>query len=164
MPACAGPKNSETVVGVINRLPAADVTAAVNRLMTVSEGDPVLLCALAFTALGLDESTRERRLNEVIRDRATVSCSASETVPRYLTQRQREVLELLSDGLTVQAIARRLSLSPRTVGKHLERVYRRLGTSDRLTTVIRAQRYGLLTGRVVAGVPSPKLDNPGSHI
>jgi len=65
--------------------------------------------------------------------------------PPDLTRRQREVLELLSDGLTAQAIARRLCLSPRTVGKHLERVYRRLGTSDRLMTVIRAQQYGLLT-------------------
>lgn len=69
-----------------------------------------------------------------------------------LTQRQREVLELLSDGLTVQAIARRLCLSPRTVGKHLERVYRRLGTSDRLTTVLRAQHYGLLAKRVRSAV------------
>ncbi|HZN73958.1 MAG TPA: LuxR C-terminal-related transcriptional regulator [Micromonosporaceae bacterium] len=66
--------------------------------------------------------------------------------PPPLTQRQREVLELLSGGLTVQAIARQLYLSPRTVGKHLERIYRRLGTSDRLTTVIRAQRCGILTG------------------
>jgi DNA-binding NarL/FixJ family response regulator len=68
-----------------------------------------------------------------------------------LTERQQEVLELLSDGLTMQAIAHRLGLSPRTVGKHLERVYRRLGTSDRLMTVMRAQRDGLLVRRAMAG-------------
>lgn len=74
-------------------------------------------------------------------------CSAGEPDrPPALTQRQREVLELLGDGLTVQAIAHRLYLSPRTVGKHLERIYRRLGTCDRLTTVICAQRHGLLAG------------------
>lgn len=75
-------------------------------------------------------------------------------LPPRLTERQQEVLELLSDGLTMQAIAHRLGLSPRTVGKHLERVYRRLGTSDRLMTVMRAQREGLLTRRVVAGEAS----------
>jgi DNA-binding CsgD family transcriptional regulator len=62
-----------------------------------------------------------------------------------LTARQQQVLALLSDGLTVEAIARRLSLSPRTVGKHLERMYRRLGTSDRLSAVLRAKRIGLLS-------------------
>ncbi|BCJ72028.1 hypothetical protein CS0771_15720 [Catellatospora sp. IY07-71] len=64
--------------------------------------------------------------------------------PPALTERQRQVVALLREGLTIQAMARRLGLSPRTVGKHLERVYRRLGTSDRLTTVLRAQQQGLL--------------------
>ncbi|GAA1738398.1 helix-turn-helix transcriptional regulator [Luedemannella helvata] len=71
-----------------------------------------------------------------------------------LTPRQRQVLTLLGDGLTVDAIARRLYLSPRTVGKHLERVYRRLGTSDRLTTVLQAKRLGLL-GPADGGEPVP---------
>ncbi len=66
--------------------------------------------------------------------------------PPALTDRQRQVVALLREGLTIQAMARRLGLSPRTVGKHLERVYRRLGTTDRLTTVLRAQQQGLLPG------------------
>jgi len=61
-----------------------------------------------------------------------------------LTQRERQILVLLGEGLTAQAIARRLSLSPRTVAKHQERMYRKFGTSDRLTTVLHAQRLGLL--------------------
>ena len=67
-----------------------------------------------------------------------------------LTQRERQILVLLGEGLTAQAIARRLSLSPRTVAKHQERMYRKFGTSDRLTTVLQAQRLGLLRP-VVAG-------------
>jgi DNA-binding CsgD family transcriptional regulator len=67
-----------------------------------------------------------------------------------LTQRERQILVLLGEGLTAQAIARRLTLSPRTVAKHQERMYRKLGTSDRLTTVLQAQRLGLLRP-VVAG-------------
>jgi len=42
------------------------------------------------------------------------------------------------------AIARRLAISPRTVTKHLENLYRKLGTCDRLTTVLTAQRLNLV--------------------
>jgi DNA-binding CsgD family transcriptional regulator len=61
-----------------------------------------------------------------------------------LTRREQQILVLLSEGLTAQAIGRRLGLSPRTVAKYQQRLYRKFGTSDRLTTVLRAQRFGLL--------------------
>jgi DNA-binding NarL/FixJ family response regulator len=67
--------------------------------------------------------------------------------PPRLTDRERQVLALLAGGLTAGAIARRLYLSPRTVAKYQQRTYRKLGTSDRLTTVLRAQRLGLLEPR-----------------
>lgn len=71
-----------------------------------------------------------------------------------LTVRERQILALLADGLTAQAMAHRLRLSPRTVAKHQERMYRKFGTSDRLTTVLRAQRLGLLPP-APARVPLP---------
>ena len=61
-----------------------------------------------------------------------------------LTPREHAVLLLLAEGLVAEAIARRLSISTRTVSKHLEHVYRKLGTSDRLTSVLVAQSLGLL--------------------
>ncbi|MHA6523058.1 helix-turn-helix transcriptional regulator [Tessaracoccus sp. G1721] len=61
-----------------------------------------------------------------------------------LTPRERVVLQLLADGLTAQAIANRLAVSSRTVHKHLEHLYRKLGASDRLTAVLRAQGRGWL--------------------
>ncbi|HVK26501.1 MAG TPA: LuxR C-terminal-related transcriptional regulator [Actinokineospora sp.] len=60
------------------------------------------------------------------------------------TRRERVVLKLLADGLTAAAIARRLGISPRTVHHHLESLYRKLGTNDRLTTVRHAESIGLL--------------------
>ncbi|WP_410608298.1 response regulator transcription factor [Amycolatopsis sp. lyj-109] len=60
-----------------------------------------------------------------------------------LTPREQDVLNLLCEGLTAAAMARRLGVSPRTVTKHQERLYRKLGTSDRLGTVLRAQRLGI---------------------
>jgi DNA-binding CsgD family transcriptional regulator len=62
-----------------------------------------------------------------------------------ITPREFDVLLLLCAGLTADAMARRLDVSARTVTKHQERLYRKLGTTDRLTTVLRAQRMGIVT-------------------
>ena len=61
-----------------------------------------------------------------------------------LTPREQDVLRLLCEGLSPIAIARRLGLSPRTVTKHQERLYRKLGISDRVNAVLLAQRFGLV--------------------
>ncbi|MGY2067030.1 response regulator transcription factor [Blastococcus sp. SYSU DS0619] len=61
-----------------------------------------------------------------------------------LTGREVAVLHLLGQGLTAASIARRLGTSPRTVHKHLEHVYRKLGVQDRLLAVLRARHLGLL--------------------
>lgn len=51
--------------------------------------------------------------------------------PADLTTRQQQVLGLVAGGLTDAAIGHRLGCSPRTVDKHLEHIYRRLGVSCR---------------------------------
>ncbi|MFJ8608531.1 response regulator transcription factor [Streptomyces sp. NPDC093675] len=61
-----------------------------------------------------------------------------------LTPRETTVLLLLGDALTAAAMGRRLGISDRTVHKHIEKIYRKLGTRDRLGTVLRAQQLGLL--------------------
>jgi DNA-binding CsgD family transcriptional regulator len=69
-----------------------------------------------------------------------------------LTPRELTVLLLLTNALTADAIGRRLGISARTVHKHIENIYRKLGTRDRLSTVLRAQRLGL----VPAPDPAPE--------
>ena len=61
-----------------------------------------------------------------------------------LTPRERGVLGLLAEGHTAGAIARRLGIAERTVHKHLERCYSKLGVADRLSAVLQAQRLGLV--------------------
>ncbi len=61
-----------------------------------------------------------------------------------LTPREHTMLEMLSQGLTADAIARRLRITVKTVRKHLEHIYRKLGVHDRLLAVERARSEGLL--------------------
>jgi len=62
----------------------------------------------------------------------------------HLSPRELAVLELLAEGLTAASIARRLAIAERTVQKHLQRCYAKLGVADRLAAVLRAQHIGLL--------------------
>jgi len=48
-----------------------------------------------------------------------------------LSARELEVLRLVAEGLTDAQVATRLRLSPRTVSKHLQRIYARFGVPNR---------------------------------
>jgi DNA-binding CsgD family transcriptional regulator len=64
--------------------------------------------------------------------------------PNPLSTREVEVLGLLAQGLTDQEVARRLYLSPRTVGQHLSSVYRKLGVKSRTAATRAATERGLI--------------------
>ena len=61
-----------------------------------------------------------------------------------LTPREQVILCLVLKGHTVLGMAQRLGISPRTVHKHQENLYRKLGAVDRLSAVLAAQRLGIL--------------------
>ena len=61
-----------------------------------------------------------------------------------LTDREREIICLIGEGLRNKEIASRLFLSERTVHNHLASVFRKLGVGDRLELAIFAQRNGLV--------------------
>jgi DNA-binding NarL/FixJ family response regulator len=76
-----------------------------------------------------------------------------------LTGRERAVLVLLERGCTAEAIGRELGVSPRTVHKHLEHLYRKLGVSDRLRAVVVAKEARLLPD-AAAGPPHLRAVGP----
>jgi DNA-binding NarL/FixJ family response regulator len=57
-----------------------------------------------------------------------------------LTTREWEIVDLLSEGATTEAIAERLVLSPSTVYTHVYRLLRKLGVHSRFEAVAAAQR------------------------
>jgi DNA-binding CsgD family transcriptional regulator len=61
-----------------------------------------------------------------------------------LTPRQYQVLDLLADGVSTDAIAAQLVLSPQTVRNHVREILRRLDARTRLEAVANARRAGLV--------------------
>jgi two-component system response regulator DesR len=62
-----------------------------------------------------------------------------------LSDRERDVLELMGSGATNPEIAEQLHLSKHTVKEHTSAVFRKLGVRNRTEAVQRGQRLGLLT-------------------
>jgi two-component system, NarL family, nitrate/nitrite response regulator NarL len=63
---------------------------------------------------------------------------------RLLTPREGEILRLTADGMSAPDIARKLHVGATTVKTHLQRVYEKLGVSDRAAAVAEAMRRGIL--------------------
>ncbi|TWP53899.1 AAA family ATPase [Lentzea tibetensis] len=99
---------------------------------------------LAANLLGAgDEATHHRERGLAV----LTDCGAHLFTRRAsvaLTPRELAVVELLAQALTAEAIGRRLGISGRTVTKHLENAYRKLGATDRLNAVLKAHELGML--------------------
>jgi DNA-binding NarL/FixJ family response regulator len=61
-----------------------------------------------------------------------------------LTDREKEILSLVADGLANAEIAQRLFLSEGTVRNYTSEIFKKLNVSDRTQAVIVAFRYGLV--------------------
>ncbi|MEM7033644.1 MAG: response regulator transcription factor [Chloroflexota bacterium] len=68
----------------------------------------------------------------------------SPTLIEDLTPRESEVLQLLAEGLTNKAIARRLEVSDHTVKFHVTAIMTKLGAQSRTEAVVQATRLGLI--------------------
>jgi DNA-binding NarL/FixJ family response regulator len=63
-----------------------------------------------------------------------------------LSDREREVLLMVAEGLPNKLIAQRLAISEKTVKAHLTSVFRHIGVTDRTQAALWAQRNGLTRG------------------
>ena len=58
------------------------------------------------------------------------------------------MLQHLALGLPNKEIARRLGISPKTVGNHVEHVYTKIGADNRAAAALYAMRHGLLPAAI----------------
>jgi two-component system nitrate/nitrite response regulator NarL len=68
----------------------------------------------------------------------------AEPMASVLSAREREVINRIARGQSIPAIASELYVAPSTVKTHVQRLYEKLGVSDRAAAVAEAMRQGLL--------------------
>ena len=96
-------------------------------LVLKSEADHVLLAAVEAVAAGRTYFTHRAAsiVHETHRRQSSSYLKASE--PRTLTDREREVIRLIADGLTNKEVAVSLRISTRTVESHRLNINRKIG-------------------------------------
>lgn len=75
--------------------------------------------------------------------RALLSARTASSPADSLSEREREVLAMVAEGLPNKLIARRLEISEKTVKAHLTSVFRRIDVTDRTQAALWAERNGL---------------------
>jgi DNA-binding NarL/FixJ family response regulator len=79
--------------------------------------------------------------------RALLSARRAPSEAEALSEREREVLAMVAEGLPNKLIAARLAISEKTVKAHLTSVFRTIGVTDRTQAALWAERNGLTRGR-----------------
>jgi DNA-binding NarL/FixJ family response regulator len=144
------------------RIIADDPSAAIIVLTMLDEDESVFAAmragARGYIVKGADTEDVLRAVESVARGDLVFGPSVAGRVLSYLTQplsardpvmfpelsdREREILELLARGLSNTEIARRLVVSPKTVRNHVSNVFAKLQVSDRAQAIERARRAGL---------------------
>ncbi len=75
-----------------------------------------------------------------------------ENLLNELTQREEEVLELLTQGITYKGVANKLFISETTVKTHVNNIFQKLQVNDRTQAVLYAINNGFLTKRIKIAV------------
>jgi DNA-binding NarL/FixJ family response regulator len=88
----------------------------------------------------------EAIFSRAIAGRVLAFFSQSRAAPKAfpeLTDREREILDLIAQGHPNPSIARRLSLSPKTIANYVSAIFAKLQVADRAEAMIRAREAGL---------------------
>jgi DNA-binding NarL/FixJ family response regulator len=124
-----------------DRLVVEALEAGASALLTKTEGLDVMIDAAKASARGeaaMDPRILAGILARVARQRA--GTKEAEARGDLLSDRERQVLELLMQGLGTRDIARRLVLSPLTVQTHVRNILRKLRVRSRLEAVAMLRR------------------------
>ena len=82
------------------------------------------------------------------REESTKHEVEEENLLSYLTQREEEVLELLTQGITYKGVANKLFISETTVKTHVNNIFQKLQVNDRTQAVLYAINNGFLSKKV----------------
>jgi DNA-binding NarL/FixJ family response regulator len=132
-------------------------------MLTMLEDDDVVFAAMRAGAIGYilknaDEQRIARAIHAAADGEALFSPAIARRVLRFfsampahgtesifpeLTEREREILNLIAQGLSNTVIAGRLVLSIKTVQNHVSIIFDKLRVADRAQAIVRAREAGL---------------------
>lgn len=124
---------SQSEDDVLFRALETGASAFVGKTAPVEE----ILCAIRHASVAASSFTAAGLALAMARRQSTAARLA-------LSPREREVLALLRDGVSIPAIARTLYVSPSTAKTYVSRLYEKLGVSNRAQALMAALREGLI--------------------
>jgi len=93
-------------------------------------------------AFANEKSSNDRDADEL--ENGQPPSASDQPLPEPLTHREIEILRVLSKGLSNQAIAERLFISPETVKRHLYNIFQKLDAKNRQQAIVKARSLGLV--------------------
>jgi DNA-binding NarL/FixJ family response regulator len=109
-------------------LKGADQAEIVGAVEAVSRGEAIFGPGIASRLLGYFANSPERQMPPAF---------------PHLTDREREVLELIAQGKSNRDITQELFVSPKTVSNHVSNIFAKLHVADRAQAIVRAREAGL---------------------
>lgn len=100
--------------------------------------------AIAAMRREVDSGRLDERAVECVVGAAGGEAAPVASAPDGLSEREVEVLAHLSRGMTNREMAERLFISPKTVGRHVENIYTKIGVSSRAAAAVYAMEHRLL--------------------
>ncbi len=123
---------------------AAMVEAGADGYMLKDADEDALLQAIKAVQQG-DVPLHPRVARHLVRTAAGHNKDANGTV--YLTEREKQVLQLVSRGLSNKAAAETLNLSSGTIKIHVSNILNKLNVSSRTEAAVRGIQMGLISAR-----------------
>lgn len=94
----------------------------------------------AIRSVAAGDAIFSREIADRVLHRATAP--AQRALPQ-LTDRERQITDLLAAGLPNAVIAERLGIAPKTVGNHISAIFLKLGVATRAEAIVLAREAGL---------------------
>jgi len=129
-----------------DRLLVEAVEAGASGFLGKEEAANEVLSAAKAAAEGevlIDPATLTRLLHQVSKERE--ARRDAEALLGELTDREREILQLLAEGMRNEGIARKLFISPQTVQTHVRNLLAKLEVHSKLEAVAFAVKHGWIT-------------------
>ena len=99
----------------------------------------------AIRAIRSGESVLHPKIIAKLLKRATIAPAGGHKASELLSERESEILKLVTSGMSNKEIAEKLFLSQRTIKAHLTNIFNKLNVASRSEAIVKGLQWGLVT-------------------